>query len=188
MLNNLESLSQPPSKQEFAAIFRVVSRFSFWLQLALASISAIALVFAIFSRNLTTFTDNPGIGFGIFLAIVGILLLGFQIYWDFRYRVLARRLQAPNPEIHPKKENVIQVLRIGLIISLVGLLIAFIASEATVAVLLAKTLAIPQRVAVYNPEDAIRSLDIFVTLANVNLIGAHFFGSVTSLGLLSWVE
>jgi hypothetical protein len=38
------------------------------------------------------------------------------------------------------------------------------------------------------PENVIRSLDIFVTVANVNLIGAHFFGSVTSLGLLNGVE
>ena len=42
--------------------------------------------------------------------------------------------------------------------------------------------------AAYAPENVIRSLDIFVTMANVNLIGAHFFGAVTSLGLLNWVE
>ncbi|MFQ4144520.1 DUF3611 family protein [Chlorogloeopsis sp. ULAP02] len=188
MLNNLESLSQPPTKQEFAATFRVVSRFSFWVQLALGSISALALLFASFSRNITAQTNNPGIGFGIFLAIIGILLLCFRVYWAFRYRRLAKRLQAPNPQIHPKKEDIIRVLRFGLIVSLVGLLIAFIGSEETVAVVLAKALAQPQGVAVYNPENVIRSLDIFVMLANINMIGAHFFGGVTSLGLLEWVE
>jgi len=25
-------------------------------------------------------------------------------------------------------------------------------------------------------------------MANVNMIGAHFFGAVTSLGLLNWVD
>jgi hypothetical protein len=39
-----------------------------------------------------------------------------------------------------------------------------------------------------NPNAVKRALDIFVTMANVNLIGAHFFGSVASLGLLNWVE
>lgn len=40
-----------PTKQRFAATFRLVSRFSFWVQLALASTSGIALAFAVFSRS-----------------------------------------------------------------------------------------------------------------------------------------
>jgi hypothetical protein len=35
MLNNLEPFSHPPSKQEFAATFRVTSQISFWVQLVL---------------------------------------------------------------------------------------------------------------------------------------------------------
>ncbi|MGI8504449.1 MAG: DUF3611 family protein [Hassallia sp.] len=133
-------------------------------------------------------TNNAGIGFGIFLAVVSILLLCFRVYYALRYRRLAKLLQTPNSQIQPKKEDVIKALRLGLIISLLGLLISFVASEATVAVILGKTLAQPQGVAVYQPENLIRSLDIFVMLANVNMIGAHFFGAVTSLGLLYWVE
>lgn len=188
MLNNLEPFSHPPSKQEFAATFRVTSQISFWVQLVLGSVSTVALLFTSFSRNISAQTNNPGIGFGIFLAIISILLLCFRVYWAFRYRRLAKRLQAPTLEINPNKEDVIQVLRVGLIVSLVGLLIAFVASEETVAVVLAKALAQPQGVTVYNPETVIRSLDIFVLLANVNMIGAHFFGGLTSLGLLNWIE
>jgi hypothetical protein len=70
----------------------------------------------------------------------------------------------------------------------VGVLIAFVASEETVALVLAKTLSQPQAMAAYTPENVIRSLEIFVTVANVNLIGAHFFRAVTSLGLLNSVE
>lgn len=54
--------------------------------------------------------------------------------------------------------------------------------------MLSKVIALPQGVAVYRPENVIRSLDIFVVLANVNLIGAHFVGSATSLGLLNWLD
>jgi Protein of unknown function (DUF3611) len=61
-------------------------------------------------------------------------------------------------------------------------------SEVTVIAVLAKSLALPQGVAVYRPENVIRSLDLFVVLANVNLIGAHLVGSLTSLGLLNWLE
>ncbi len=188
MINNLESLSHRPSKQKFAATLRLVSRISFWVQLVLGGISGIAVLLAYFSRNITTQTSNAGIGFGIFLAIVGILLLCFRVYWAFRYRKMAKLLQTPNPQNHPKKEDIIQNLRIGLLVSLVGLLIAFIASEVTVSIILGKAVAQPQGVAIYQPENVIRSLDIFVMLANVNMIGAHFSGGVTSLGLLYWLE
>jgi len=188
MTNELNSVLPTPTKARFAATFRVVSRFSFWIQLALGSTSGIALTFAIFSRNLSEVTDNAGIGFSIFLAVIGILLVCFRIYWASSYRRLAKRLQSPERELHPSKEDVIQVLRIGLVVSLVGMLLAFVASESSVIALLAKALAVPQGVAVYQRENVIRSLDILVVLANVNLIGAHFIGSLTSLGLLEWVE
>ncbi|MEG4006502.1 DUF3611 family protein [Microcoleus sp. Pol11C1] len=188
-LNQPEPLSQPLTQTEFVATFRLFSRFSFWIQLFLGAISGIVLVFAMLGRNMSEQTNNnAGIGFGIFLAVVGLLLLCFRIFWDFRYRLLGRLLHAENSQVYPSKEHITHTLRIGLVSSLVGVLIAFVASEETVAVVLAKTLSQPQAMAAYAPENVIRSLDIFVTMANVNLIGAHFFGAVTSLGLLNWVE
>ncbi|MEG4855963.1 DUF3611 family protein [Microcoleus sp. K1-B6] len=188
-LNQPESLSQPLTQSEFVATFRLFSRFSFWIQLFFGAVSGIVLLFAMLGRNMSEQTNNnAGIGFGIFLAIVGLLLLCFRIFWDFRYRLLGRLLHAENSQVYPSKEHITHTLRIGLVSSLVGVLIAFVASEETVAVVLAKTLSQPQAMAAYAPENVIRSLDIFVTMANVNLIGAHFFGAVTSLGLLNWVE
>jgi hypothetical protein len=188
-LNQPESLSQPLTQSEFVATFRLFSRFSFWIQLFFGAVSGIVLLFAMLGRNMSDQTNNnAGIGFGIFLAVVGLLLLCFRIFWDFRYRLLGRLLHAENSQVYPSKEHITHTLRIGLVSSLVGVLIAFVASEETVAVVLAKTLSQPQAMAAYAPENVIRSLDIFVTMANVNLIGAHFFGAVTSLGLLNWVE
>ncbi|MEG3966678.1 DUF3611 family protein [Microcoleus sp. T2B6] len=187
-LNQPESLSQPLTQSEFVATFRLFSRFSFWIQLFLGAVSGIVLVFAMLGRNMSEQANNAGIGFGVFLAIIGLLLLCFRIFWDFRYRLLGRLLHAENSQVYPSKDHITHTLRIGLVSSLVGVLIAFVASEETVAVVLAKTLSQPQAMAAYAPENVIRSLDIFVTMANVNLIGAHFFGAVTSLGLLNWVE
>jgi uncharacterized membrane protein YidH (DUF202 family) len=188
MTNQLGFDLPTQTKQKFTATFRTVSRFSFWIQLALGAISIIALLLAIFSRNLSVQTDNAGIGFAIFLAGIGILLLCFRVYWAFRYRRLAKRLQLPDRELHPRKEDVIQVLQIGLIVSFAGILLALLASEVSVVVLLSKALAEPQGAAIYNRENVIRSLDIFVVLSNVNLIGAHLVGGITSLGLLEWVD
>ncbi|WP_373534791.1 DUF3611 family protein [Microcoleus sp.] len=188
-MNQSESVSvSPPLLQsKFVENFRWFSRFSFWVQLLFGAVSGITLILAMLSRNLSEQPNNPGIGFGIVLAIVGIILLAFRIFWDFRYRLLGRRLQGGDIEFYPSKEDITQALRIGLNSSLVGLLIAFIASEETVGLVLAKTLAQPQALAT-NTENVIRSLDIFVTMSNVNMIGAHFFGAVTSLGLLNWVD
>ena len=187
-MNQPESLSPPLTQSAFVATFRLFSRFSFWIQFFFGAVSGIVLLFAMLGRNMSEQTNNAGIGFGVFLAIVGLLLLCFRIFWDFRYRLLGRLLHAENAQVYPSKEHITHTLRIGLISSLVGVLIAFVASEETVAVVLAKTLSQPQAMAAYAPENVIRSLDIFVTMANVNLIGAHFFGAVTSLGLLNWVE
>ncbi len=189
MTSNLNSYLPVPTKQQFAATFRVVRRISFWVQLALGAVSGLALLLAILSRNFTgQTTTNPVMGFGVFLAISGILVLCFRLYLSFRYRRLDKRLQSHNREVHPNKEDIIQVLSSGLIVSLIGLLLAFSASEMTVAVVAAKALALPQGVAVYNSTNFIRPLDIFVVLANVNMIGAHFVGSVTALGLLNWLD
>jgi len=188
-MSELLNTSLPaPTKQRFAATLRVVSRSSFWIQLALVSISGIALIFAVFSRSLSVATDNASIGFSIFLAVIGVLLAGFNVFWAFRERGLARRLQSSDRELHPRKEEVIQALKIGLIVSFVGMLLAFLASEVSAIAVLSKALAVPQGVAVYQRENVIRSLDILVILANVNLIGTHLVGSLTSLGLLEWID
>ncbi|MBD2310035.1 DUF3611 family protein [Chroococcidiopsis sp. FACHB-1243] len=189
MSNDLNSYLPTPTKQKFAATFHVVRPISFWVQLSLGAVSSLALLLAVFSRTVTTqTTTNPVMGFGVFLGIIGILVLCFRLYWVNCYRRLDKLLQSPNRELHPRKDDVIQVLQTGLIVSSSGLLLAFLASEVTVIAVLSKSLALPQGVAVYRPENVIRSLDLFVVLANVNLIGAHFFGSLTSLGLLNWLE
>jgi uncharacterized membrane protein YidH (DUF202 family) len=189
MTNDLNSYLPTPTKQKFAATFHIVRPISFWIQLALGAVSGLALLLAIFSRNVTTqTTSNSVMSFGVFLGIIGILVLCFRLYWVNRYRRLDKLLQSPNRELQPSKQDVIQVLQIGLIVSFVGLFLAFLASEVTVIAVLSKTLAIPQGLAVYRPENVIRSLDIFVVLANVNLIGAHLVGSATSLGLLNWLD
>ena len=46
----------------------------------------------------------------------------------------------------------------------------------------------PQGVAVYKREQVIQIADLLVVLAELNILGAHFFGSANSLGLLSWIS
>lgn len=79
-------------------------------------------------------------------------------------------------------------MRIGLIASLVGLFLALIASEISLVSLVATAIARPQGVAVYEREQVIKIADLLLLLAQLNILGAHFFGSANSLGLLSWIS
>ena len=108
MSNDLNSYLPVPTKQKFAATFHVVRPISFWVQLALGAVSSLALLLAIFSRNsLVQTTTNSVMGFGVFLGIIGILVLCFRLYWANRYRRLDKLLQSSNRELHPRKEDVI---------------------------------------------------------------------------------
>lgn len=187
MANLFNKKSELPTKREFASNFRIISRISYWLHLLLGTASGITLLLVAFSRSFADESSNIFIGFSIFLAIAALVAVGFRVYWAFRYTRMAKRLQQPNPNLHPKREEIIRVLRIGLIVSLVGLVLAFVASEITTVAVLAKAIAQPQGVAVYDPKRIVREMDLFLVLADVNLIGAHLLGSVSSLGLLNWI-
>lgn len=66
--------------------------------------------------------------------------------------------------------------------------LGFIASEISLLALVTDAIARPQGVAVYEREHIITSADLLLVLAQLNISGAHFFGSANSLGLLSWLS
>ena len=173
-----------PSKQKFASNFRFLSRISYWIHLILGVISGVTLLLVVFSRSAT----NSGTGAGIFFAMFSLLALGFRVYWANRYRQLAKKLQRVDPDTQPSRIEIIQVLRFGLLVSFGGLLLAFIASEIGLVSLVAGAISRPQGVAVYEREQVIKIADLLLILAQFNILGAHFFGSANSLGLLSWIS
>jgi hypothetical protein len=133
-------------------------------------------------------TTTPGIGIGIFWAVCGFLVLLFGIYLAFRLIRFGKRLRNPDPIIHPKRSKVMEVLRLGVITGLIGLLFTILGTGTTLGVLLSKSVAQPQGVAIYDPTRIIRSLDVFVAMSNMNGIAAHFVGLVASLGSFSWLS
>lgn len=202
-----EADSHSPKMERIARVLKLANWISVWLQLALAAASSLMLTFAIagrsFSQSLETPNVNPGpnvgitetiqgttpgIGIGIFWAVTGILALLFAVYLAFRQTRLAKHLRHPDPMRHPKKGDVLRLLRLGVIVGLVGMLFTILGSGATMGILLSKTIAQPQGVAIYDPARIIRSLDVFVAMANVNGIAAHFLGTVTSLSLFNWLH
>lgn len=117
-----------------------------------------------------------------------MIALGFRVYWANRYRQLAKKLERINPDSKPSRAEIIEVLSIGLLASTIGLLLAFIASEISLISLVAGAISRPQDVAVYKREQVIKIADLLLVLAQLNILGAHFFGTANSLGLLSWIS
>ena len=173
-----------PDKQKFARTFRILSRISYWIHLILGVVSGVTLLLVAFSQSETTSAS----GIGIFIIMFSLLALGFRVYWAWRYSRFAKKLQRVDREAQPSRADIIQVLRIGLLSSLVGLLLALIATEISLISLVAGAIARPQGVAVYDREQIIRVADLLLVLAQLNILGAHFFGSANSLGLLNWIS
>lgn len=201
MQSTLQSNTINPDLERIANILRFAGWVSLWVQIGFGAASALMLLFAITGRNFSQAVapvpgypvnlnrgGTPGTGVSIFWAVCGILALLFSIYLAFRLTRYARLLRNPNPELHPKKAQVMQLLRIAVIAGFVGMLLTIIGTSVGLGVLLAKSIAQPQGVAIYDPNRIIRSLDIFVAMANMNGVIAHFIGTGFGAGLFIWLH
>ncbi|MCX7594662.1 MAG: DUF3611 family protein [Fischerella sp.] len=183
----VDSHSSSSRRQEIAKIFRLVGWISFWIQLVLGVVSAIiVLLYAIFSQRPGSPSNNPGSGLGVFLAVCGLVTLGGGIYLAFRYTRIGRRLLSPNPINHPSKLETVQVLRLGLMVNLIGMLLTLLGAQAIVGTLVARSIS-PQAITtqLFDPNRIISGLDMLVVQANTNTVSAHFAGLVGSIWLLN---
>lgn len=163
--------------------------FGFWAQLVLAIISTLILLFAFISRTAGGGEPNPGTGAGSFLAFLGLVAVYISIFWNYRYTLLARELRRSDDR--PSRANTIRLLKVGIIISFIGMFVTILGAGAIVGVLVAKSLSQPQSAFVNNPESfsrLVQPLDIFVVQANTNTILAHFLGLVSSVWLLDRIS
>jgi amino acid transporter len=192
-MSNLDAYSVPPTVRRLSGAFRVFGWISFWAQVVLAAIATLVLIFSSLLLGLqgnnqtaqATNNDNLGGGVGFFFAFAGILLLYAGIYWAFRYTRLARHLINPGNESRPKPKDVVQTLRIGLLINLMGMFLTLIGGEALIGGLFGKALSQPQGGALYDRlTQAIQPLDILIVQANTHTILAHFVGLIASLWLV----
>ncbi|MDB9538638.1 DUF3611 family protein [Anabaenopsis tanganyikae CS-531] len=187
MSQNPDTPSSSSTVLAIAKNFRFTGWISFWVQLVLGVVSAIiVLLFAIFSQRPNSANNNPGTGFGVFLAVCGILILGGGIYLAYRYTIIGNQLQSPNPKNRPRKSETLEVLRLGLWINLLGMLVTLLGSQAIVGTLVARSIS-PQAATtqLFDPTRIISGLDMLVVQANINTVSAHFAGLAVSIWLLN---
>lgn len=180
--------SLPPALRRISSGLRWFGWVSLWIQVVLAVVaSGILLVAPLASAGESS---NPGTGAGISLAVVGIVAAYVSIYWAFRYTRLARRLRSRDVANRPKPKDVMQALRIGLYISMGGMLISLLAGQAIVGTLFVEALSQPQ--GFVNPNAAnnqyVKALDILVIQANTNVLLAHFASIACTLWLFRTVN
>lgn len=176
-----------PTVQQIAKAFKLTGWVSFWMQLVLTVVSTITLIFAVAAgRSATSSASNPGTGVGGVLTIIGLGLLGFNMFWALsRYVSYGRRLSS-DKTVRPKKTEAIQAIRFGLVISLVGMLLAILGAETIVGLLVSKALS--QGIGGFvntDPSRFIQPADTFVVQASINVILAQFVGIVSALWLLN---
>ena len=189
MVERMGSSSTSPTLREIAKTFRLTGWISFWIQLVLTVVASIILLFAGALSRGGAAQNSPTTGIGVFVTLLGILVLFFNMYWAvFRYIPIGRKLDG-SPLNRPKRPETIQVLRVGLWISLVGMLLSLLGAQATVGLLAAK--AFNQGIGGFvntDPSKFIQPLDILVVQASVNVILAQFFGLTAALWLLNRVS
>ncbi|WP_017654763.1 DUF3611 family protein [Fortiea contorta] len=190
MSQDREAPSSPANLRAIGQTFRLIGWISFWIQLVLGVVSGvILLLYAISSQRPGSPGNNPGAGFGIFLAICGLIALGVGIYIAFRYARLGNQLLSANINNRPRKSETVQVLRLGVLVDLVGILLTLFGAQAIVGTLAAR--AITQTQFFFSPQGNqpfISGLDMFVVQANINTIMAHFAGLLASLWLLNRIN
>ncbi len=157
----------------------------FWVELALTVTSAVILLFAIADPN---FNINIKSGPTLFAAVGGVVALGFGVYWMYHYSRLGKRLESSNPAVYPKKGDVIRALRLGVNAHLIAMLLTLISTQVVVGALLTKVMTIPQGATIYQSQQLIEPLDIFVVQASICMVAAEFVGVAISFWLLKRIS
>jgi len=187
MQTELEVRSLAPETRGIGNTIRLTGWITLWLQLAIGTVSVLALLFALTGRGFVQ-QPNTGLGIGVFWAVCGIILLLFSLYLDFRYTRIGKALENRNPALHPSKPDTTKILRLGIILSLVGILLTLLGTGSTIFVLVAKSISQPPGVAITDPYRIIRPMDVFVAVADITGVAAHYVGTVASLWLLERVH
>jgi hypothetical protein len=113
----------------------------FWLQVVFGSLPVLLMVYYfIFSGSGPV--SRSGLPLVEYLTIVNLLLLGFTLFWSYRYTRLAKRLM--DPEHRPSESAVVGTVWTGVTASTVGMLFSMIVILIEAANLLFFFLKAPQ--------------------------------------------
>jgi len=168
--------------KNLAGNLRFFGWIEFWAQFVLALIIALLLAFA--SSGTAFSPSKTGFGDAIYWAYVGFGFLCPAVLLAFYYTRESRNVVAsPTAYLLHDKRLAFWYLWVGLVLSQSGIFVSFVGVALSISLLVVKTISQPPGIAITNPNNIIRALDVFVLISNFMLLVAHFIGVVTALWL-----
>ncbi|TWU29731.1 DUF3611 family protein [Bythopirellula polymerisocia] len=176
--------SQP---QSIAKVFSRLGWIGFWLQLILAALPILLMIYVLFFCESAAYQRGV-MGIGEYLGLIGLAILMFTIFWSYRYTRLARRIA--DPDRRPPKSSVEGTLWIGLWASCLGILFSMLLMVFEVGRLLFIFLRAPQggvpvmRTETANPSNWVSAIDMVGLLADLSVLAAELLVLAFTLWLL----
>jgi cytochrome b561 len=161
---------------------RLFGWIDFWLQFVLDLVIALLLVFA--SSGKAFSPSRAGFGDAIYWGWTGLMLLIPAILLAFYYIRSSKKVAlSPIAYLHHEKRLAFWFLWTGLVIGGLGIFVSFIGVAMSIVLLVVKTISQPPGIAITDPNNIIRALDVFVLIVNFLSLIAHFVGVLTALWL-----
>ena len=191
-----ESATRP--EQELLAKGRGLARhlkifgaIAFWTQLCLGLVAALLLFVTSSSRyyedSLQSLPGGLSWAEGTLWAYLSLGVLALTTLGFYSVVVRARSLkrgEAPDNGGASVK-RLISKINLG---SALGLTLAIFGNALSIALLISKTVSQPPGIAITNPQAIVRAVDVFVLLANFDIVVAHFIGILICLWILNRVN
>jgi cytochrome b561 len=185
-------LRQGPTAETRRLAFhlRIFGWLGFWAQLCLGLVSVLLLVVTASSKYYSASSLHiPYLSWaqGVFWAYFATVLLALTVIGFFYCIRLAKLvMHGPDPTSYQRRiTRLVSGINFG---SSLGLTIAILGTAFSIALLIAKTVAQPPGIAITDPTKIVRAVDVFVLLANFNIVVAHFVGILTCLWMLHRVH
>jgi len=186
MLNNLKTKLLSSKPQKIAKAFRRLGWLGFWLQVVLATLPILLMIYVLFFYRSASI-QRSGMGLIEYLGLLGLLILFFTTFWFYRYTRLAKRMA--DPELRPPKSSVINILWTGLVASCLGILLSMLLMVFEVGRLLFVFLRAPQggvpvmQTETYDSSTWMSAIDMVGLLADLSVLAAE----LTVLAFTLWL-
>ena len=193
-MTQLDRQQRPQSSapHPLARPFRLLGSIAFWIQLVLAVIPVLLLLFALFMKGISS--EGLGTTLETTFAYICLIFLIFSLLWSYRYTRLGKKLAGPEPR--PKPVPVTRILWTGLIGNIVGMVCSIMVAMGAVGTMLFKVLSRPQgaiptvdlrtgaSAAGIGSSQWIVPLDVIWLQSLINTLAAQVVGIIVTLYLL----
>jgi cytochrome b561 len=167
--------------QDLARRIRLTGWIGFWLDFVLVFLTAPLLAFGAVGQSIssTIWVSDP-----IQWGYLGLGLLLASLFLDFFWTIASGRLVSdPARMLAADQSAALWFLGLGSLVNIVGAVVSFIGVGLSIALLVAKTVSQPPGIAITDPDRIVRALDVFILMANFNLLLAHFIGAGAAVWL-----